>query len=125
MSLSAFGDPIHGEVVSADASGAGVACTLYDQGVTATARTLAASERVTVTDVLFISTAGGAFSFIFGTTDGAGKRIVKGLLDAKSGVLHHFETPITGPAGVVPLLIAAAGQVDLVMTGYITKQGAV
>jgi hypothetical protein len=120
MSLSAFGDPVHGEVISADASGAGVAVTLYPGG-SLTARTLASNEFLTITDVIFISTAGGVYDLIFGTSAGAGKHIVKGDADALGGLAHHFETPIAGPVGVTPLLIAAAGQVDLVITGYINR----
>jgi hypothetical protein len=120
MSLSAFGDPFHGEVISADASGAGVAVALYPAGTT-TARTLLSTEFVTITDVILISTAGGVYDLIFGTSAGAGKHIAKGNASALGGLAHHFETPIAGPAGVVPLLIAAAGQVDLIVTGYINK----
>jgi hypothetical protein len=115
-----IGDPVHGEVISANASGAGVAVILYTSG-TATVRTLAANEYLTITDVILISTAGGVYDLIFGTAAGAGKHIVKGIADAKGGLAHHFETPQTGPIGVNALLIADAGQVDLCVTGYITK----
>lgn len=114
------GDAFHGEVVSADASGAGVAVTLYMAGAT-TAHTLAADERINVTDVIFISTAGGIYNLIFGTVDAAGARVVKGNADALGGLAHHFDTPISGPLATGLLLIAAAGQVDLIVSGYLTK----
>lgn len=120
MSWSAQGDPVKGEVVSADASGAGVAVTWYNAG-TLTARVLAADEHLVITDVLFISTAGGVYDLIFGTGTGAGKHIVKGNATALGGIAHHFETALVGPTGVNALLIAAAGQVDLIVSGAICK----
>jgi hypothetical protein len=120
MAFTAQGDPVHGEVVSADASGAGVAVLWYPSG-SQTARTLLSTEFVTITDVILISTAGGVYDLIFGTTTGAGKHIVKGNADALGGIAHHFETPLTGPVGVNARLIAAAGQVDLIISGSICK----
>ena len=120
MSWSAQGDPVKGEIVSADASGAGVAVTWYPAG-SATARVLASDEYLAITDILFISTAGGVYDLIFGTTTGAGKHIAKGNAAALGGLAHHFETPAVGPKGVNALLIAAAGQVDLIVQGYIAK----
>ena len=122
------GDPIHGEVVSTNASG-GVAVTLYKAApaLPIAAKTLTANEYVTITDVIFISTAGGVYNLVFYPlstgviTDGAGLRIVKGNADVLGGVAHHFETPVTGPKGYGVALIAAAGQVDLIVSGYITE----
>lgn len=119
------GDPVHGEVVSADASG-GVVALLYPAG-SATARTPTATEFVAVTDIIFISTAGGTYKIVFYPistgviADGAGVRIAKGVADAKGGLAHHFSTPVGGPVGYGVALIAAAGQVDFTLTGYITE----
>jgi hypothetical protein len=113
------GEPFHAEVVSADASG-GVAFTLYSAG-SATSRTLLSTEYVVITDLIFISTAGGTYKIVAGTADAAGKRVAKGNAEALGGLAHHFETPFTCPKGVVPYLIAAAGQVDCVLTGYISQ----
>jgi hypothetical protein len=115
---SAQGDPVKGEVVDANAGGAGAAVLWYQSG---TARTLAADERLNVTDILFLSTAGGVFSLFFGTADGAGKRVAKGIVDAKGGLVHHFETSVSGPLGTNLWLTAAAGQIDCVISAYITK----
>jgi hypothetical protein len=115
-----YGDPIHGEVISADASGAGVAFTLYPAG-SSTARVLTANEFVVVTDIVFVSTAGGVYDLIFGPTVAAGKHIAKGNADALGGLAHHFETPRSGEKGLVPRLIAAAGQVDCTISGFITQ----
>ena len=121
MSWSAQGDPVKLEISDANAGGTILMATIYPQG-SLTARTLAATEILYITDLIFSSTAGGAYNFIFGTTDGAGKRIAKGNADAKGGLAHHWETPVAGPAGVVPGLIAAAGQVDVVMTGFVCQK---
>ena len=116
--MSERGEPVHGEVVSADASG-GVAVILYSDGGV-TVRTLASTEFLTVTDVVGISTAGGAYALV-ADTDAAGRRIVKGNADALGGIAHSFNTPRTCPKGVTPKFIADAGQVDVVITGFITK----
>jgi hypothetical protein len=108
------------EISDANAGGTILTATIYPQG-SLTARTLAATEILYITDLIYISTAGGAYSIIFGTTDGAGKRIAKGNADALGGLAHHFETAVAGPVGVVPGIIAAAGQIDLVMTGFICQ----
>jgi hypothetical protein len=117
---SAQGDPVHLEVSSANEGGTAITALIYPAG-SATALTLGANDYLTITDVVYISTAGGAYSFCFGAADAAGIRIVKGNAEALGGVAHSFETPRSGPKGVTPRLIAAAGQVDLVATGYITR----
>jgi hypothetical protein len=118
------GDPIKCEVVSTDASGAGVKATIYKAG-SATAYTPTAKEFISITDIIFISTAGGVYNILAGTstaaTDTAGLRIAKGNADVLGGLAHHFETPVVLPVGYVPWLIAAAGQVDLVLTGYVNE----
>jgi hypothetical protein len=119
---NAQGDPIKGEISSSDAH-SGIVATLYKSG-SASAYTLAANERITITDVLFVSTGGGAYSLSFRPITGgslAGTRIIAGATDAYGGIVHHFETPISGPAGVPPMLVADAGTVNLIITGYITK----
>ena len=115
--MSHPGDPIHMSVSSTDAS-QGIAFAIYPDG-SATARTLLSTEFVHVTDIIFISTAGGTYAIV-ANTDAAGKRLAKGNAAALGGLAHHFETPFTCPKGVVPVLIAAAGQVTCVMQGYIT-----
>jgi hypothetical protein len=112
------GDPIHLEVDSADSS-AGTAFTIYKAGSTA-AYTLTATEYIDVSDIIFISTAGGTFSIV-ANSDAGGKRIAKGSVDAKGGLAHHFETPYTCPIGVTPKLFAAAGQVTCVLQGFVTE----
>jgi hypothetical protein len=129
--FAAVGDPFHGEVNSTDAH-SGVNVSLYKSAPTVpiVARTVTATEYVVVTDVIFISTAGGTYELVFYPTGGAipaagaardGLRIVKGNAEVLGGLAHHFETPITGPKGYSVALIAAAGQVDLIITGGICE----
>jgi len=126
------GDEVHGELTSTDAHvGAGVA--FYNEGAPnpttnpIAARVPLATEQVTVTDIIFVSTAGGAYTLVFYplstgvVTDTAGLRIAKGNAQALGGLAHHFETPRCGPPGYGVALIASIGQVDLVVTGFISQ----
>jgi hypothetical protein len=108
------------EVSSTDAH-TGVAATIYLSG-NATAYTLAATDRVNITDILLNLAGGGTYEIVFAASDTAGQRVIKGTLPVAGHIEHHFETPIAGPLATAPTLIAAAGQVDLVMTGAITEQ---
>ena len=128
MAFTAVGDPIHGEVVSSNAS-AGVAVTLYNSApaLPIAARVQKATEYLTITDVLLIysGASAGLYNLVFyplggAIADGVGLRIVKGQADVDGGVAHHFETPVTGPRGYGVALIADSGQVDLIITGGIT-----
>lgn len=117
--MGILGDPIHLEVISTDASGAGVAATLYKAG-SVTAFTLAANQIISITDIIFVSTAGGVYDIVMAAVT-AGMHVAKGNAAALGGLAHHFETPFDGRPGIVPKLIAAAGQVDLVMQGYVKE----
>ena len=112
------GDAFHGEVDSLNAVG-GVAFTLYEAGNTV-AFTLEADDFLTITDVVFISTAGGTYSVAM-PTQAAGKYVVKGNAEALGGLAHQFGTPIACPKGVTPKLFAAIGQVDCVISGFRTR----
>jgi hypothetical protein len=124
------GDEVHGDYSGADAH-LGVNVPFYDSGApspgnSVAARVPASTEMVTITDLVFISTVGGTYDIVFYPTGGSvadatGLRIAKGNAQALGGVTHHFATPITGPQGYTVGLIAAAGQVDLVLTGYISR----
>jgi hypothetical protein len=119
------GDPIHGEVSSADAH-AGVKFTLYKAG-SKDAYTPLSTEYVTITDIVLVATAGGAYEIVgalstaSSAVDAAGLRVVKGTADALGGLVLRFDTPRTLPVDYVPFLIATAGQVDCIITGYISQ----
>lgn len=113
-----YGDAVKGEI-STDGATGGVAVTLYPSGST-TARTLQSNEFLTITDIVFVSTAGGAYALV-ADTDVAGLRIVKGDAEVLGGLVVNFTRPITCPKGVTPKLFADTGQVDLTISGYITQ----
>jgi hypothetical protein len=110
------GDPIHGEVVSANASG-GVAAKLYSAG-TATERTLATTEYLEITDIIFDCETGGTYAFV-ADSDAVGRRIAKGEAAANTQVIVNFSSPFVCPKGVTPKLIADAGNVALLFQGRI------
>jgi hypothetical protein len=118
-----YGIEFHGELVSSNAS-AGVFLTLYE-GASLTARTILADEYVTVTDIINIDTDSVAYNLLFApvggaVADGAGLRIAKGTSTALGGLAHHFETPRIGPKGYAPAMIAAAGSINVIITGFIS-----
>jgi hypothetical protein len=122
MSREQLGDPVKGEVSSADAH-SGVTVLLYKAGSTS-AYTLKSNEYLNVTDILLCFAASGSFALV-ANTDTAGKRLAKGSIGTASfgSYLHHFETPLVCPVGVTPVLIAdaAMGQIDLILSGFITE----
>jgi hypothetical protein len=122
-----IGDPVHLEVDTSDAHAAGgVVFRLYKAG-SKTAISLASNQWVTITDILLIMTAGGAYVIAFDaalttSTDGTqGTLIAKGNAGTKGGMAHHFETPIEGLKGVLPYICADAGVLTCVLTGYIQE----
>jgi hypothetical protein len=116
--MSYRGSPIHCEVDSPDAH-LGVAFTLYYAG-SLTAFALAANQTIAVTDIVFISTAGGTYSIV-GDSDAAGRRVAKGNASALGGLAHRFEEPVVLAKGVTPKLFAAAGQVTCVLQGFVNE----
>ena len=115
--MSIRGEEVHGEISSADASG-GVALTLYRADKTA--RTLATSEVLVITDIVASWSSAGSFAFV-SNTDTAGKRIFKATVGALGGMTIPLRAPHYCPIGVMPKLIAAAGQVDIQIQGYILR----
>ena len=123
MSLSAYGDPIHGELIDKNINGGTYPVILYDSA-TATVRTLLATEFLTITDLSLAyapGQGGGVFDFVMDTAV-AGRHIFTGKAWQKFVVFRHFDTPITCPRGITPsIIMAAGGSVELILTGYITK----
>lgn len=118
MGYGVTGENVYGEVSSADAS-AGVTVILYDaNGV---ARPLATGERLLITDIQFVTAAGGAcrLTWTSGGADTAGKRIFKGTFGANGGISSDYLTPHVGPKTTTPTLVAPIGQVDLQIHGII------
>ena len=115
--MSYRGDPIHMEAVRASGA-ANTTFLLYKAG-SATAFTLASTQYISITDIIFISTSGGTYAIV-ADTDAAGRRVAKGNADALGGLAHHFEEPYVCPVGVTPVLIAADGIVACTMQGFLT-----
>lgn len=122
--MSDRGEEVHGEITSADLTTA-AAFTLFD--TTGVARTLLASERLVVTDIVLITAAGGAISAFFDTnadgTADAGEIIVAGTLGASGGFSFNFiRTPRYGPINAAPSVVSdTVGQIDAQLTGYILQ----
>ncbi len=113
------GEEIHGVLDSADAS-TGAAVTLYRAG-TSSARTLESNEQLVVTDLLAVLAPGGAMELHFGSTAGTGNTVAAGTVGANGGYALSLSTPHVGPKATNLYVTAAAGQVDVVVKGYIIK----
>lgn len=109
------GEEVHGEISSADASG-GVDVALYSAG--GRARTLLSTETLVVTDILLAWVAGGSVALVV-NTDAAGLRLFKGTVGANGGVHIDLRCPHYCPQGILPHLVAAAGQIDVQIHGFI------
>lgn len=109
-------EPVHAEVSSADAS-VGVAATIYDSGGVA-ARTLLGTERFVVSSITSRITT-GVTAVVALAADSAGRRAAY----LGEGVNHvELCPPYAGDPGAIPTVIAdGAGQVDVVIQGYIQK----
>jgi hypothetical protein len=121
-----YGELVHLEVSSTDLHTTAGVFKIYNAGRTEE-RTLKSTEYLTITDIIFHSAAGGTYTLAFDAAlssshaADAGTWIAKGTVGVTSGLAHHFETPRSGPIGVKPKLLAAAGQVDCVLCGYIQQ----
>jgi hypothetical protein len=116
------GDEVHGEVHTDDASG-GVVALLYRAG-SLTARTLAADEFLTITDIQVVSAPGGDIMAFLGAdgTPGAGEYVLRGTVAATGGIAKSFiVTPRTGAAGHNLYIKGPAGDMDVTFTGRITR----
>jgi hypothetical protein len=115
------GEPVRLEVDTSSASG-GVTFTIYPMG-SATARTLLATEYLSITDILVDMLAAGTLKIVQ-DTDAAGHLIFKGTFGADPNantLTHHFATPICCGVGLVPKLFAPKGVATAVMCGLITQ----
>lgn len=118
-----YGDEVHGEINSADAS-AGVEIPIYDAGKT-TARTLQETETLVITDIQLVTAAGGDCSVILDADDDnaldEGETVVRGDLPANGSIEMSFGCGRFGAPGAKPHVIAPTGVVDVVFTGYVKK----
>lgn len=110
------GIPVHGEVVSADAH-AGVAFTLSKGAL---AFTLGTDDTLFISDLQVVMEDAGAFAVV-ADSDAAGKRVAKGSVLGGGGVVLNFQTPFECPRGIMPKLIADAGNVSALIQGLIQR----
>lgn len=119
------GDPIRGELSSADAS-SGVAFDIFKMG-SQTAHTLAANEYIEIHDLKIVAAVGGDLRVFFDTDDDdaldAGEEIWRGTVAANGGLAEPFQVVHPGPLGSLPHILAPAGQVDAYFTGTIRTEG--
>lgn len=120
------GDPVHGECITdGDASG-GIAVVLYRPSAftaagVAVVRTLEDNERLYVTDVQILCETGGDVSLC---ADGkvAGEYVAHGTVDAKGGIILHFQQPRACAPGTGLTLFGAATNINsCIIEGYITQ----
>lgn len=114
------GDGIHGEIITdGDASG-GVSVVLYEDGST-TARTLADTEFLVVTDIQISTEVGGLVSLV-ADSKAAGRYLVHMTLDAKGGVVQRLSEPYACPRGTGLKFFGIATGLDVcLIQGFITK----
>lgn len=112
------GDPIKGEIHSADAS-SGVQITIYKRGLP-TAYTLKAHECIVIHEIELVTATGGDSSVFLSTssTPATGGYIVRGTYAANGGVAEQNMDRM-GTPGQVPWVIAPSGAVDVVFSGTI------
>lgn len=122
------GRPFHGEFSSADASALSEANSrfaLYPAGSTS-ALTLAANERVVITDVAVVTGAALTVTLYDGadTTASGGEQILKGSFAANGGISSALAVPHYGQTASYPKVkTSGAGQIDVTIRGVIERTG--
>lgn len=120
------GESIHGEcIIDGDAS-AGIPVVLYRPSAftaagVAVVRSLTAKEILYITDVQIFCETGGDVSLC---ADGkvAGEYVTHGTLDAKGGIILHFEQPRACAPGTGLVFFGAATNINsCIIEGFITQ----
>lgn len=111
---------VHGEsITDGDASG-GIAVSLYENGGV-TARTLASTETLYITDVQ-IACETGADCSVVADSKAAGRYLFHGTLDAKDVVSIHFAKPFVCPKGKGLKFFGAATNINsCIAEGFIRE----
>ncbi len=132
------GRPFVGVFSSADASGLSEAnsrFTLYNAAQTPAAITLAANERVVITDIDLVYSGATAREVTLydgaDTTVDAGEQIFKGTFQQYGGISSHLQVPHYGsynnstssPKGYPKVKTGGAGQIDVTIRGVIVRDG--
>lgn len=117
--MSDHGKPVHGELHSSNAS-SGVEIQLYEAGSNDEYE-LQEDEFLTVSSVLVSNDDGaGDIHVHFGESPSAGSTIVRANMAANTSISH---TPLSrcGARGEKPHVTAPAGDIDVLLTGYVTR----
>lgn len=111
---------VHGEsITDGDASG-GIAVTLYNSG-SVTARTLSLTEVFYITDVQIYCETGGDV-WLVADSKAAGRYVVHGAVDAKGGMIVHFNKPFACPRGKGLKFFGAATNINsCLVEGFIRE----
>jgi hypothetical protein len=117
------GDPVRGELVTADATTAAV-ITLYNND--GTVRALAATERLAVTDIRITTGVAATVDLFFDTNANgavdAGERISSGIFAANGGSIQSLETPVVGPKGIAAKgKSSLAGATTILISGVVMR----
>jgi hypothetical protein len=111
---------VHGESITDGDSSGGIAVTLYTHGGV-TERTLAADEVLYVSDVRIQCENGGDISLV-ADSKAAGRYVVHGSVDAKGGIVLHFQTPYACPVGKGLKFYGAAANLNVcLIEGFIME----
>ncbi len=110
---------VHGEAILDDDASGGIAVILYDSGST-TVRTLLSTEFLHVTDIQVLSET-GADLWVVADSKAAGRYVVHGTVDAKGGIVVHFNKPYVCPKGKGLTFFGAASNINsCLIEGFIT-----
>lgn len=111
---------VHGEAILDGDADAGIAVILYEKG-SVTVRTLAAGEFLHVVDAQLYCETGGNISLVADSL-AAGRYLVHGTVNAKGGMIVHFNRPYTCPRGTGLKFWGASTNLNsCLIEGFITE----
>lgn len=111
---------VHGERILDDDASTPTALTLFNSG-SVVERTLLATEKLHITDVLIITETAGDVQ-LYVDTAAAGKYLVDTKTAAGVPIVIQFRTPYTCLAGTVPKFVGVSSNRNLcTIQGFITE----
>lgn len=116
-----IGYPVHGELITDGNAATATVLVLYISGST-TVRTLAATEFLTITDILISTEIGGECSLAADDDTAGGEVIIKAEFAPNGGVQGPIVTPYKCPKGVMPKFKGISTGLDVcIIEGHITE----
>ena len=114
------GYSIHGESITDGDASSGITFILYESGGV-TVRELISTEVLYITDLQVFCETGGDV-WVVADTKAAGRYVTHASLDAKGGIILHFNKPYACPKGKVPKLFGAASNLNIgLIEGFIKE----